>query len=174
MAEKNKDFVSIIENRLNNPRQRVFLSEFLEYLANLQGDGTRVEAIKTYIAKGNEYRTMVLFFMQCMWHPDVVFDLPETDPPFKPGDYPDLNLAPLSLFKAFGNVQYFATKAQKRIPQTIKREAKFIQVLESMHPKEAAVFLMCKNKKLRGFPRVTEKVFREAIPGVLPEKTKLS
>lgn len=169
MAEK--EFNKIIEDRMNNPRARVFLSEFLEYLASIQGDQQKVEMIKKYISKGPVYEKMVKQFMETIWHPAVVFELPETDPPFKTGEYPDLNMAPDSLFKAFNMVKYFA-KCNSMIPQTIKREAKFIQVLESMHEKEAAVFLMCKNKKLKGFPRVTEKLFRDAVPGVLPEKTK--
>lgn len=168
---KNREFVDIIETRLKNNRQHVYLSEFLEYLANLQGDQSRVQAIKDYAARGDMYAKVIRQFMETMWHPAVQFQLPETDPPYKKGEYPDLNLAPTSLFKAFSTVKYFA-KCEAMIPQTIKREAKFIQTLESMHEKEAEVFLMCKNKRLKGFPRVTEKVFREAMPGILPEKTK--
>lgn len=162
-----------IEHRLNNPRDRVYLPEILNVIST-EADSThsrRVSLIRAYVNKSPENANLVRDFVQCVFHPDVKFDLPDGNPPYKT-DFLDYNMAPVTLRQAFARVSYFVPGHSKFIIAPLKREQVFIQTLEGMFKPDSELFLMVKNKKIddKIHPHLTEDFFREALPGLLPER----
>lgn len=96
--------------------------------------------------------------------PKVKFLLPEGAPPYKPCDFLDqegrfyTEVRKMYLFIEGGNPNL--TK--------LKREMLFIQLLESIGKGDAELLVAIKDKKLP-FSNITEKVVREAFPGLLSE-----
>lgn len=158
-----------IENRLDNPRERIFLPEILDAVSKAKTKDEKISLINKFRNKNAEHNKLMIDFVQSLYHPDVVYDLPEGRPPFET-NYPDYTLAPNTLLKALSFAKYFVKGQASYIEKVSKREHIFIQQLESLYLKDAELLLMVKDKKLTGYKGVNEKLFREAIPGILPEK----
>jgi hypothetical protein len=98
---------------------------------------------------------------------DVVCIMPEGAPPYKPDDAPEGH-APSSLYKRFRefNLYFKGPVADKMKP--LRRETKFVQLLESVHHTEAELLIRAKDKilhkKLMG---ITRKLCQDAFPGLI-------
>lgn len=154
-------------NRLENPRERIYLPELLEEVANTHFRKDKIDLVIKFRNKNRECEKLIIDFVQSVYHPEVVYDLPESDPPFNT-DYPDFNMAPNTLGRALNFAKYFVIGQPEYIEDDARRENLFIQQLESLHLKDAELLLMVKNKKITGYRGVNERLFREAIPGILP------
>jgi hypothetical protein len=155
----------------------VYIPELLKALNDTGPNqrAKRIEIIREYASKGTDHNALLRAFVECMFHPAVVFDLPPGTPPYKENTAPDYDSAGNSLFKFFSNrmVRYFVKGQEKFIQQDIKRQMIFIQTLEGLYKDEAKVLLMIKEKQLEGYKKfVSEDLFREALPGWLPEAPK--
>jgi len=168
MAELTKE---TLESRLKNPRSRVYLPEMLKHVSKLKSEDEKVQALRSYANKDAEHMTGMKDLMQCLFHPAVVYDLPEGDPPFKV-DYIDYDMAPLTLAKALKKSKYFVKGTESFVQNPVKREQIFMQTLESLFIEDAKLFLMVKDKKIdqRVYKGVTEDLFRAAFAGWLPPK----
>ena len=158
-----------INRRLELERERVHFSEVLKAASETQGRAAKIELLQKYANKSPEYKRVVQQFMETCWHPAVKFELPEGEPPYKDAGYKDYSMAPMLFGKALSRVKYFC-KCPSFIDSTLKRERTFIQTLESMYQPDALLYCMIKDKKLdtKVYPTMTEKLFREAFPGILP------
>jgi len=97
--------------------------------------------------------------------PSVVWKLPEGNPPFKP--VPE-GLEVHGQFTAELRRLYLFVDGPTETQQNIKphrREALFIELLESIHPDDAKLLLSMKNKKLP-FKGITRKLVAEAFPNL--------
>lgn len=168
MTELSKE---TIEARLKNPRARVYLPEILKYVTKLKTQEEKVLALRAYANKNQEHLTAIKDLMQCLYHPAVVYDLPEGNPPFKV-DYADYNLAPNTLAKALKKSKYFVKGTESFAQNPMKREQIFMQTLESLYTDDAKLYLMVKDKKIdqRVYKGVDEDLFRAAFAGWLPPK----
>lgn len=154
------------------PRGRIYLPEMLKKLAETKPaeKNKRKEILKEFVSKGADHEKVLRGFVECMYHPGVVFDLPKGEPPpYKKGDYPGINNAPMSLFSVFAKkrILYFA-ECSSKIQNQLKREKVFIQFLESMHPTEAELFIMMKDKDDSNIKNFNEKLVRETFSDWLP------
>lgn len=151
---------------------RCFLPELFEAIGKTAAPAKaqRVNILKEYVAKGEDHKAVLRAFVECVFHPAVVFELPEGEPPFKKNTGPDYTFAGSSLFSVVSTkkIRYFA-KCAGLIQNEVKRQQVFIQVLESLHEKEAALFIMMKDKKITGYKYLKEDLFREAFPEWLPK-----
>jgi hypothetical protein len=93
-----------------------------------------------------------------------VFDLPEGDPPYKPLDVPD-NWGYNRMPKELRKVGYFLRGTQNNLTK-YQKEKMFIDMLESVSPEEAQLFLMIKNKKIT-YKGITRKLIEESMPELL-------
>jgi hypothetical protein len=138
---------------------RMTLPELLKHVSELPAKD-RSSALKT-IAKLKPDLQKVL---QLTYHKNLVFDLPEGDPPYKPLDVPD-NWGYNRMPKELRKVGYFIRGVQNNLTR-FQKEKMFIDVLESVSPEEAQLFLMIKNKKIT-YKGITRKLVEESLPELL-------
>lgn len=110
----------------------------------------------------SNYALRTLF--QYAYQPSLKMVLPEGDPPFKPDQAP-LGMSPANFYQQVKKLYIFT-----RTDLTpVRREALFIQLLESLHPSEAKVVLAVKDQELtRVYPNLTGKAVWDA--GYLTEE----
>jgi len=136
---------------------KLLISEILQKASNAK---TKVEKIK--ILRENNSQTLRSLFI---WNFDesVVSLLPEGEVPFTP------NPAPVGTqhtrLETEGRKLFYFVKGGSDIP-ALRREAMFIQLLEGLHPEEANVVVLVKDKKLQDKYRITKSVVSEAFPQI--------
>ena len=93
----------------------------------------------------------------------VIWDLPPGTPPYTPTDPKSI---PSSLSKNLPNLQYFVAKGPGKDMLKLKREMKFIHLLESIDQNDALVVLAMIAKQ----PPVglTKPLVQEAFPNLIP------
>lgn len=118
----------------------------------------RVGALREIANLRPELKTI----LRCTYHKNIVFDLPQGDPPYKAMETPE-NMGHNRLPKEIRKFEYFLPTTNLN---AIRREKIFIELLEAVSPEEAKVVLMVKNKKMtyKGFNR---KLIEEALPEIL-------
>lgn len=95
---------------------------------------------------------------------NIEFLLPEGRPPFTEDDAP-AGYTPSSLYNQTKIFRYFVKGGPGEQLSPMKRENMFIQILESIHPKEAELLLLMKDKKLAGvYKGITKKLVSEIWP----------
>ena len=80
------------------------------------------------------------------FHPDIKFALPSGEPPYKTVGSPD-EYNPTYLYSNIRKFYLYIEGGHDGLTQ-LRREQLFVQMLESLHPKEAAVVIQVKDKKL--------------------------
>ena len=94
----------------------------------------------------------------------AVWALPEGDPPYKPSDITFDNEG--MLYSEARRLYLFLEGGNPNLTQ-LRRETLFVGLLESIHPDDAKIILMAKNKKL---PKgITNKIINLAFPGLLED-----
>ena len=99
------------------------------------------------------------------FHPDIKFALPSGEPPFKTIGSPD-EYNPTYLYPNIRKFYLYIEGGHVGLTQ-LRREQLFIQMLESVHPKEAKVVIQVKDKKLK-YRGLTYKLVKETFPEILP------
>ena len=99
------------------------------------------------------------------FHPDIKFALPSGEPPFKTIGSPD-EYNPTYLYPNIRKFYLYIEGGHDGLTQ-LRREQLFIQMLESLHPKEAKVVIHVKDKKLK-YRGITYKLVKETFPEILP------
>jgi hypothetical protein len=138
---------------------RMTLPEMLKHVSELPAKD-RAPALKSISNLKPDLKKV----LQLTYHKDLVFDLPEGDPPYKPLDVPD-NWGYNRMPKELRKVGYFIRGVQNNLTK-YQKEKMFIDMLESVSPEEAQLLLMIKNKKItyKGFSR---KLIEESLPELL-------
>jgi hypothetical protein len=140
---------------------RMTLPEIFQHVSDLPAS-RRADALKKIGSLIDNVRILLHY----TYHKNVVMELPEGIPPYRPMDIPKnmgLNRLPAEMKR----LQYFLPSS--KINQ-IKREAMFIDILESLSPEEALLLLMVKNKKLE-YKGITRKLVEEVFPEILQGET---
>ena len=120
----------------------------------------------------NKHRSdPLIVLMRLNFDPNLWFDLPEGEPPFKKEEEVPVGHSPSSLFAEFRRFYIWLTP-QPNLSKT-KRESMFIEMLESIHVTEAEVVLLCKDRKLQTkYKTITDDLVREAFPNSFSPKEK--
>lgn len=93
--------------------------------------------------------------------------IPDTRPPFTASEFPDSRGV---MYRETRKFQYFYENHEQGQIDSIRREALFIQMLESVHEEDSELLIkMIAQKPLKG---LTEAVLNEAFEGLLPTKDK--
>jgi hypothetical protein len=133
---------------------RKFIPEILEEI------NKNPAAIQDY--KNNA--ALILLF-QYAFLPEKKFDLPEGAPPYKRDSAP-IGMSPIVFMTEFRRF-YIFTK-EKQLPK-IRKEALFVQLLESIHPSEAEILLCIKDQNLnRLYSNITRDIIESA--GFIPKR----
>ena len=136
-----------------------FVFEILE-LANKQRKmDDRIEVLKEY---RNEALVSVL-----IWNFDdtVVSVVPEGEVPYEKNEVP-VGTDHTSLRKEYRNLYHFVKGGNDTL-STVRRETMFIQMLEGLHPDEADILCLVKDKALvRKYSKITQGVVEQAYPDI--------
>lgn len=98
--------------------------------------------------------------------PSIVWDLPDGEPPYKPCPYPGQEMRLMSEIRRL----YLFVKGGNPNLTKIKREALYIELLESIHPEDAKLLNAVKSKKIP-YKGITSKLVKETWPGLIMEQT---
>jgi Family of unknown function (DUF6433) len=136
------------------------IAEILEKISNQSDFNIRKQMLANQ-AKNQALITILRF----AFDPLIKTNLPEGDPPYKPCQYQDQQAM---LYNSMRKMYLFFGDGNPAIPKA-KKEAIFVNMLESLDPADAVLLLAVKDKKMP-YPGITEDLVREVFPGLLPPK----
>jgi hypothetical protein len=161
-----------------------FVFEILELASKQRSNAKKVEVLKTY-----EHDSLKCVFI---WNFDetVVSLLPEGDVPYANADEQSVYSGTLSenlkreaeggasatgqdlsgrgrtsLRREFQNLYHYVKGGNDTL-STIRREMMFINLLQGLHPSEAEVLILTKDKKLTDKYKISHEVVKEAYPDI--------
>lgn len=135
------------------------IAEILELASKKETKAEKIEVLRKYDSV--TLRTC----LQGAFDPNIEWDLPEGDPPYKPCDFLDQQGR---LYQETRRLWIFL-KGRRPDIKPAKKEHLFIGLLESLDKDDAKLLLAVKDKKLN-YKGITYKLVQEAFPGLLPEK----
>ena len=135
-----------------------FVHEIFELVSKQRTKAKKVEVLK-------EQRCDALTAL-LIWNFDdtVVSLLPEGEVPYQRNEVP-VGTDHTSLRKEWKNLYHFVKGGNDTLSKT-RRESMFIQILEGLHPTEADVLCLVKDKKLIDTYKVSWDNVKEAYPDI--------
>lgn len=135
-----------------------FVFEILEVINKQRTNAKKVELLK-------EHRTDALVSI-LIWNFDesIISMLPEGQVPFNRNEVP-VGTDHTSLRKEWKNLYHFVKGGNDSLSKT-RRESMFIQMLEGLHPQEADILCLVKDKALQSKYKITQDVVRQAYPDI--------
>jgi hypothetical protein len=126
-------------------------------------DKQRTNAKKVEVLK--EYNTDALKAI-LIWNFDesIISMIPSGEVPYERNEVP-IGTDHTSLRKEWKNLYNFVKGGNDSLSQ-VRRETMFIQVLEGLHPEEADLLCLVKDKKLGSAYKITKAVVEEAYPDI--------
>jgi len=108
--------------------------------------------------------------------PSIEFILPEGAPPFDENESKKWGYTTSAIQRASKKFKYYIKGGPGENMASIKREKMFVDSLETLHPKEAELLILMKDKKFihktgtAHFKGITLKLVQEAFPNLFPRK----
>jgi len=135
-----------------------FQHEILELVNEQRTKAKKVEILKEY---ENDALKSIL-----IWNFDesIISMLPEGHVPHKENEVP-VGTDHTSLRREWKHLYNFVKGGNDSLP-SIRRETIFIQILEGLHPNEADVVCLVKDKKLSDKYKITREIVEEAYPDI--------
>lgn len=135
-----------------------FVHEILELVSKQRTKAKKIEVLQEHRC---DALTSVL-----IWNFDdsVLSMLPEGEVPFNKNEAP-LGTDHTSLRKECKNLYHFVKGGNDGLSKT-RRESMFIQMLEGLHPEEASILCLVKDKRLGAQYKITDDVVRKAYPDI--------
>jgi hypothetical protein len=134
------------------------LGEILEHASTLKTRKDRVD----YLLKNDSKSLRDI--IQYALHPAITWDLPEGSPPYKPCVFLDQEGM---LYQEIRRLYLFCNGKGSHLPM-LRLESLFVQILESIAPKDAELLLLVKERKL---PKgLTPSVIDQTWPGLIPNE----
>jgi len=132
--------------------------EILELASKQRTNQKKVEVLQ-------EYSTDALKAI-LIWNYDdsVISMIPSGDVPYEKNDVP-VGTDHTSLRKEWKNLYHFVKGGNDSLSQ-VRRETMFIQILEGLHPKEADVLCLVKDKNLESVFKIGKAVVEQAFPDI--------
>ena len=137
-----------------------FIHEILDLVSEQRTKAKRVEILKEY---RDDSLTAIL-----IWNFDerVQSAVPDGQVPYKENEVP-VGTDHTSLRREWKQLYHFIKGGNDSL-SSLRRESMFIQLLEGLHPKEAEIICLVKDKELEEvYPKVTLDVVKEAFPDIV-------
>ena len=136
-----------------------FIHEVLELASKQRSKAKKVEILKQY-----EDPSLKAIFI---WNfdPSVISAVPEGPVPYKENEVP-VGTDHTSLRREYKNLYHFIKGGNDGL-SSLRRETMFIQLLEGLHPKEAEIICLVKDKQLQTKYNLKEDVVKEAYSDIL-------
>ena len=139
-----------------------FIHEIFELVSEQRTKAKRVEILKEY---RDDSVTAVLIWN---FEERVQSAVPDGQVPFSPNDVP-VGTDHTSLRREWKTLYHFIKGGNPSL-SGLRRESMFIQLLEGLHPKEAEIICLVKDKNLKSeYPKITLDVVKEAYPDIVWE-----
>ena len=135
-----------------------FVHEILELV-----DSQRTKAKKIEILR--EYNDLALKAI-LIWNfdPTAISVLPDGPVPYKENEVP-VGTDHTSLRREWKNLYHFVKGGNDRL-SAIRRETMFVQMLEGLHPEEAKIVCLVKDKDLESKYKITYDMVQQAYPDI--------
>jgi len=135
-----------------------FVHEVLEQVSKQRTKAKKVEVLK-------EHRSDALVSL-LIWNFDdtVISMLPDGEVPYERSSVP-LGTDHTSLRKEYRNLYHFVKGGNDGLSKT-RRESMFIQMLEGLHPTEADILCLVKDKQLQTVYKINRALIEEAYPDI--------
>ena len=137
-----------------------FIHEIFELVSEQRTKAKRVEILKEY---RDDSVTAVL-----IWNFDerVQSAVPDGQVPYKENEVP-VGTDHTSLRREWKTLYHFIKGGNPSL-SNLRRETMFVQLLEGLHPKEAEIICLVKDKELESvYPKVTLDVVKQAFPDIV-------
>ena len=154
------------------PVNKTLISEVLQRVSNAKTKAKKVEILQ-------EYKTAALTkVLLCNFSKSISFCFPEGETPYRPLDKPkgiehQMLISEHRMLEKFikkeinGVTWYGCSNQTKPQMQQLKKENLWIQILESLHPEEAQILDLIKDKKLNSRYKITKQNVIDAFPELL-------
>ena len=136
-----------------------FMSEILEVVHKQRSKAKKVEVLKHYRA---DALTALLIWN---FDPSVVSALPDGAVPYTPNEVPE-GTDHTSLRREWKNLYHFIRGGNDGL-NGLRRESMFVQMLEGLHPREADLVCLVKDKRLTDKYKITFEQVKEAYPDIV-------
>lgn len=135
-----------------------FIHEILELASKQRSKAKKVEILQEY--SSDALKTLFI------WNFDdtVISMIPEGHVPYKENEVP-VGTDHTSLRREYKHLYNFVKGGNDSL-SSLRRETMFIQILEGLHPEEAKVLCLVKDKILQSKYKITYDVAREAYPDI--------
>jgi len=135
-----------------------FMNEILDLVHEQETDEDKIKVLKTY--ENDALKTLLI------WNYDesIISLLPTGEVPYQPNESP-LGVDHSSLRRDYKNLYNFVKGGNDSLSK-IRRETIFIQILESLHPNEADVLVLVKDKNLEDKYDISFEVVKQAYPDI--------
>lgn len=135
-----------------------FIHEVLELASKQRSKAKKVEILQEY--SSDALKTLFI------WNFDdtVISMIPEGHVPYKENEVP-VGTDHTSLRREYKHLYNFVKGGNDSL-SSLRRETMFIQILEGLHPEEAKVLCLVKDKILQTKYKITYDVAREAYPDI--------
>ena len=138
--------------------RRIEVYEIVDKFNEAKSKKARIETLKEY-----ENVWALKDLLRASFDDALQFNLPEGAPPYEP-NRPEST--PSTFLKKHKELGLFVKGGSgDRLP-SVRREQKFSQLLESIHPKDAELVIKMKDKDL-GVKFLTKKLVQEAFPNLI-------
>ena len=135
-----------------------FLHEILELASKQRAKAKKVEILQQY--ENDALKTIFI------WNFDetVISVLPVGEVPFNKNEVP-AGTDHTSLRREYKHLYNFVKGGNDGL-SGLRRETMFIQMLEGLHPEEAEILCLCKDKRLADKYKITYDVVKQAFPDI--------
>ena len=135
-----------------------FLHEILELAGKQRAKAKKVEILQQY--ENDALKTIFI------WNFDetVISVLPVGDVPFNKNEVP-VGTDHTSLRREYKHLYNFVKGGNDGL-SGLRRETMFIQMLEGLHPEEAEILCLCKDKRLAEKYKITYDIVKQAYPDI--------
>jgi hypothetical protein len=138
------------------------VAEILEQISKIPKKVDKLAELQKHA--GN---STLLTILQGAFDPRIEWLLPEGVPPYNKNNLHDLE----NVLYTEARKLYLFVKGGNDSLKPLRREALFIQLLESLAPADADLLCAIKDKKMP-YKGITQQLVKEAFPGLLPNEQK--
>jgi len=136
-----------------------FMNEILDLVHEQETEEDKIKVLQQYA--NDALKTLLI------WNFDesIISLLPSGEVPYQPNESP-LGVDHSSLRRDYKNLYNFVKGGNDSLSK-IRRETIFIQILESLHPNEAEVLILVKDKKLEDKYDISLDIVQKAYPDIV-------
>ena len=135
-----------------------FVHEILELVDSQRTKAKKIETLQQY---ADDALKAILIWN---FDPTAISVLPEGPVPYKENEVP-IGTDHTSLRREWKNLYHFVKGGNDRL-SAIRRETMFVQMLEGLHPEEAKIVCLVKDKDLESKYKITYDIVQQAYPDI--------